>query len=156
MQISGNEFACKFQRILQMGQRVIIRFWWESGLSSASRNCLTTFCGLFAHYVCLRLSSAIVHFIQNNCLYSVCYGWSAQTSSKRWFWEHEYDVKLWHHKQCKPNTNDTIRHWMNPPYENFLRTPLVSAIPAAYLLIDCCTTRHSRSLVFWQLWTALT
>jgi len=27
-----------------MGQRVVIRFWWESGLSSASRNHLTTFC----------------------------------------------------------------------------------------------------------------
>jgi len=30
-----------------MGQKVIIRFWWESGLSSASRNHLTTFCRPF-------------------------------------------------------------------------------------------------------------
>jgi len=37
MQISRNEFACKFQGTLQMGQKVIIRFWWESGLSSASK-----------------------------------------------------------------------------------------------------------------------
>jgi len=29
-----------------MGQKVIIRFWWESGLSSASRNHLTTFSDL--------------------------------------------------------------------------------------------------------------
>jgi len=29
-----------------MGQKVIIRFWWESELSSASRNHLTTFCRL--------------------------------------------------------------------------------------------------------------
>jgi len=29
-----------------MGQKVIIRFWWESGLSSASRNHLTTFAHL--------------------------------------------------------------------------------------------------------------
>jgi len=29
-----------------MGQKVIVRFWWESGLSSASRNHLTTFCRL--------------------------------------------------------------------------------------------------------------
>jgi len=29
-----------------MGQKVIIRFWWESGLSSASRNHLTIFCKL--------------------------------------------------------------------------------------------------------------
>jgi len=32
-----------------MGQKVIVRFWWESGLSSASRNHLTTFCRLFVH-----------------------------------------------------------------------------------------------------------
>jgi len=29
-----------------MGQNVIIRFWWESGLSSTSRHHLTTFCKL--------------------------------------------------------------------------------------------------------------
>ena len=34
--------------------------------------------------------------------------------------------------------------------------PWVFVIPAAYLLIDCYSTRHSRSLVFLQLWTALT
>jgi len=28
-------------------------FWWESGLSSASRNHLTTFCTPFVHYACL-------------------------------------------------------------------------------------------------------
>jgi len=33
-----------------MGQKEIIGFWWESGLSSASRNHLTTFCRPFAHY----------------------------------------------------------------------------------------------------------
>jgi len=27
-----------------MGQQVVIRFRWENGLSSASRNHLTTFC----------------------------------------------------------------------------------------------------------------
>jgi len=32
----------------------------------------------FVHYACLRLCSALVHFIRNNCLYCVCYGWSAQ------------------------------------------------------------------------------
>jgi len=36
-----------------MGQKVIIRFWWESGLSSASWNHLTTFCKPFADYACL-------------------------------------------------------------------------------------------------------
>ena len=108
-----------------MGQKAIIRFWCESGLSSASRNHLTTFCRPFVHYACLRLCSAIVHFIENNCLYFVCYGWSTQTSPKRWFGKHEYDVKLWRHKQRTPNTNDTIRHGMNP-HENFLRTPLMT------------------------------
>jgi len=61
-----------------MGQKVIVRFWWESGLSSAFRNHLTTFCRPFVPYACLRLCSAIVHFIWNNCLYFVCYGWAAQ------------------------------------------------------------------------------
>jgi len=58
-----------------MGQIVVIRFWWEAGLSSASRNHLTTFCRPFVHYACLRLCSAIVQFIRNICLYFVCYGW---------------------------------------------------------------------------------
>jgi len=60
-----------------MGQKEIIRFWWEAGLSSASRNHLTTFCRPFVHYACLGLCSTIVHFIRNNCLYFVCNGWSA-------------------------------------------------------------------------------
>jgi len=38
-----------------MGQKVIIRFWWESGLSSASRNHLTTFCRPFVHHACLKV-----------------------------------------------------------------------------------------------------
>jgi len=42
-----------------MGQKVIIRFWWESGLSSASRNHLTTFCRPFVNYACLRLCPTI-------------------------------------------------------------------------------------------------
>ena len=52
-----------------MSQKIIIRFRWESGLLPASRNQLTTFCRPFAHYAYLKLCSAIVHFIQNNCLY---------------------------------------------------------------------------------------
>jgi len=61
-----------------MGQKIIIRFRWESGLSCASRNHLTTFCRPFVHYACLRLCSEIVHLIRNICLYFVCYGWSVQ------------------------------------------------------------------------------
>jgi len=59
-----------------MGQKVMIRFWWEFGLSSVFRNHLTTFCRPFAHYA--WFCSAIVHFIQNNFLYFVCYGWERE------------------------------------------------------------------------------
>jgi len=59
MQIPRNKFACKFQGTLKMGQKVIMRFWWESGLSPASRNHLTTFCRPFFHYACSRLLSTI-------------------------------------------------------------------------------------------------
>jgi len=55
-----------------MSQNVIIRFWWVSRLSSASRNHLVTFCRPSVHYAWLRLYSAIFHFILNNCLYFVC------------------------------------------------------------------------------------
>jgi len=53
MQILRNEFACKFEGTLQMGQKVVNGFRWESALSSASRNNLTTFCRPFVHYACL-------------------------------------------------------------------------------------------------------
>jgi len=33
-----------------MGQKVISRFWWEVGLSSASKTHLTTFCKPSIHY----------------------------------------------------------------------------------------------------------
>jgi len=38
-----------------MGQKVVIRFWWESRLRSASRNHLTSFCRLCVHYDCVPL-----------------------------------------------------------------------------------------------------
>jgi len=40
-----------------MGQKVIIRFWWESGSSSASRNHITTFCRPFVHCACFKIVS---------------------------------------------------------------------------------------------------
>jgi len=47
-----------------MGQKVIIKvWWWESGLSSAFGNHLITFCRPSVHNACLRLCSAVVHFI---------------------------------------------------------------------------------------------
>jgi len=57
-----------FKEHCKWAKKEIIRFWWESGLSSASRNHLITFCRPFVHYACLRLCSAIVHFMRNNCL----------------------------------------------------------------------------------------
>jgi len=51
-----------------MGQKAMSRFWWESRLSSASRNNLTTLCRPFIHHAFLWLFSATVHFIQSNCL----------------------------------------------------------------------------------------
>jgi len=62
-----------------MGQKAITRFWWESGLSSASRNHLTTFCRPFVHYTCLRLCSTIVHFVWNN-LSLFCLLWLSNAS----------------------------------------------------------------------------
>jgi len=35
-----------------MGQKVIIRFWWECGLFSVSRNHIATFCRPFVQYAC--------------------------------------------------------------------------------------------------------
>jgi len=79
-----------------MGQKVIIRFWWEFGLSSASRNHLTTFCRPYVHYACLRLysltftlSKTIVFILSGTADYSVWHSWSAQTSPKCWCGKHE-------------------------------------------------------------------
>jgi len=88
MQKPRNEVACKFQGTLQMDQKVIIRFWGNLDYCLHPETNSPLFCRPFAHYACLRLCSAIVHFIQNNCRYFVCYGWSAQTSPKRWFGKH--------------------------------------------------------------------
>jgi len=73
--------SMQISRNIANGPKVIIRFRWESASSSASRNHLTTFCRPFVYYACLSLCSAIVHFIQNNCLYVVCLGWSAKALS---------------------------------------------------------------------------
>jgi len=42
-----------FKEHCKWAKKVVIWFWWESGLSSASRNHLTTFCRSFFHYACL-------------------------------------------------------------------------------------------------------
>ena len=38
--------------------------------------------------------------------------------------KHDYDVKLWRHKQRTPNTNDHQMPLNKTPHENFLRTVL--------------------------------
>ena len=75
MQIPKNEFACKLRNTVNGPKTTVLsRFWWESGLSFASRKHFNTFCRPFLHHAWLRLCSAAVHFIRNNCLYFVCYG----------------------------------------------------------------------------------
>ena len=68
----GINLHANFKEHCKWAKKVIIRFWWESGLSSTSRNHLTIFCRPFVHYACLRSCSATVHFVRNHCLYFVC------------------------------------------------------------------------------------
>ena len=35
--------------------------------------------------------------------------------AKTLVWKHEYDVKMWRHKQLTPNANDHHMHWMKSP-----------------------------------------
>jgi len=65
----------------------------------------------------IKIAFLNYHFIQNNCRYFACYGWSVQTSTKRCHGKHEYGIKLWRLKQRTPNVNDTIRHWMKLPHQ---------------------------------------
>jgi len=44
--------------------------------------------------------------------------------STNFAWKHEYDVKLWRHKQHTPTTNDHHLPLNETPHEIFLRTPL--------------------------------
>ena len=71
----GMKLHANFKEYCKICHKVTVRFWWETELSSASRNHLTTFFRPFARYARLRLCSAIVHFNQNTCLYFVWYGW---------------------------------------------------------------------------------
>jgi len=48
----------------KMGQKVIMRIWLESGLSSLSQEPSPTFC----RYACLWSCYLICQFIRNNCL----------------------------------------------------------------------------------------
>jgi len=47
--------------------------------------------------------------------------------SKTLVWKHEYDVKLWRHKERTPNTNDHRMPLNETPHENVLCTPLTKS-----------------------------
>ena len=49
----GTNLHANFKEHCKWAKEVIIRFWWEFGLSSASRNHLTTFYRPIFHYMCL-------------------------------------------------------------------------------------------------------
>jgi len=61
-----------------MGQKVIIRFWWESELSSTSRNHLTTLCRSFIHYAYFKIVFRYSTLYPKQLPFFVCYGWSEQ------------------------------------------------------------------------------
>ena len=54
-------------------------------------------------------------------------------------WKHEYDVKLWRHKDREPQTNDHHMPLNETPHENFLRTPLSSSIYQLLASRNPCT-----------------
>jgi len=68
------------------------------------RNHLTTFCRPFNSLYPKQLS------------YFVCYGWSAQTSPKRWFEKREYDVTNNAHQTQMP---PCATEWMELPVKIF-------------------------------------
>jgi len=65
-----------------MGQKVTIRFWWESGLSSASRNHLTTF---FQTFRPLRMFKIVFRdsSLYPKQLYLFCLLWLSSASAVR-------------------------------------------------------------------------
>jgi len=74
MQTPRNEFACKFEETLQMGQKVIIRFlvgiWVIVCVQKPSRHFLQTFHPLRMFKIVFRVSP----LCPKQCLYFICYG----------------------------------------------------------------------------------
>ena len=83
MQIPRNEFACKFQETLQMGQKVMIRFRLESGLSSGTE----TISPLFADLSSTRLYMFTIVFGDSSLypkqLHLFCPLWLIRASADR-------------------------------------------------------------------------
>ena len=96
----------QISRNIVNGQKVIIRFWWKYGLSSASRNHLTTFYRPFAHYGCFKIvfRDSSLHPKQFSLF---CLLWLMSANfAKALVWK----TQTWRHKQPTPNINDTIRN----------------------------------------------
>jgi len=75
MQIPRNEFISNFKEHCKWTNKNQLGFGEDLDYRPHSGKISPLFADLsFVHYACLRLCSAIVHFIQNNCLYFVCYG----------------------------------------------------------------------------------
>jgi len=105
-----------------MGQKVIFRFWGESGWSSASRNHLTTFCRPFAHYtwIVFRDSSLYPRQLSLFCLLWLISANFAKTLVwKTWIWRQimmsqtTHTKYKWHHTPLNENPMKIfcVRHW---------------------------------------------
>jgi len=84
-----------------MGQKVIIRFWWESGLSSASRKHLTTSCRPFVYHtwIVFRDSSVYPKQLSLFCLlWLVSANFAKTLVWKTWIWHQIMTSHLTHTK----------------------------------------------------------
>jgi len=60
--------------------------------------------------------------------------------AKSLVWKHEYDARLWRHKDRTPQTNDHHMPLNETPHENFLR---------ASLLLNTCPEISCGQVVVW-------
>jgi len=56
------------------------------------------------------------------------YAYYIKYFAKTLVWKHEYDVRLWRHKQRTPNTNVHHMPMTETPNEIFLRTPVTQSV----------------------------
>jgi len=99
----------QISRNIANGPKVIIRFWWESGLSSESRSHLTTFCRVFANYACLRLFRDSSLYPKQSSLLCLLWLTSANFTKtlvwKTWTWRQIMTSQTmhtkykWHHRR---------------------------------------------------------
>ena len=99
-----------------MGQKVIIRFWWESWLSSESRNHLTSYFRLFVHYACLKDA------LRDSSLYPkqlslFCLLWPISASADRIGYMTKFCsmIKLMHELKTAVFNIEAFRHFIMSP-----------------------------------------